>query len=183
MEAEGLPSSIGGTCVTLLMKQKILESNCWWIITRRENSQLHWLGEQGVLFWTSGVNELWPEIYNLVVSVMALTSEHNQGNWHTPQASGQTRGSLVSVLPFFYSAFRVAQETCWFLWPPWLEVLVRVRSWKRFIYTTDLCIPVTLEEFRRSVQLLPVQIRQGKNILSNLWFRTDHFFPCIDTSI
>jgi hypothetical protein len=115
MEAETLPSSIGGVRVTLLIKQKILESNCWWIITRRENSQLHWLGEQGVSFWTSGVNELWPEIYNLVVSIMDLTPSTTPGSWHTPLASVWARGPPgfgFYILLFLWSPLKVAQEAC-----------------------------------------------------------------------
>lgn len=110
-EAEALPSSTGGTRVTLLMKQKILESNCWWIITRQENSQLHWLGEQGVSFWTSGVNELWPKIYNLVMNVMDLTLvlsprklAHSFGLFSV-WARG-LQGFDFCTLPLFYSALK-----------------------------------------------------------------------------
>lgn len=140
LESEATLSSIGGAHVTLLMKQKILESNCWWIITCRENSQLHWLGEQGVSFWTSRVNELWPEIYNLVVSVMDLTPAHNSGR---PARSfglyeGQRpSGVRLRVLPFLCGLVKVAFESCSCTWSVWLRDICHFTPLQLLAHSTD----------------------------------------------
>lgn len=147
------------------MKQKILESNCWWIITRRENSQLHWLDEQGVLFWTSGVNELWPEIYNLAVSVMDLTPEHNSGE--LAHSSGLCAGQSppgfgFCIPPCVWSPLKVAQEASASQGPlvlvgkrylplnPVATITAPGRKWKRWTTAIVLLVLVALKEFRKS---------------------------------
>lgn len=74
-------------------------------------------------FGTSGVNELWPEIYNLVISAMDLTPEHNSGK--LALSSGLCAGRRPSgfgccILPFLCSPLTVAQEACCFTQAPLL---------------------------------------------------------------